>query len=99
VTNFNVVVFDALTAVAMKSSIFSDITLFRPVKVSRGFGETYHLHLQGRRGSLFDIYFMLVYFWAYFSTMKVEATRSPGTSVDFERIAWRYIIKDKTLQF
>jgi hypothetical protein len=40
--------FEVLIAVAMKSSIFLDITQCSPVKVNRHFGGTYHLCLQGQ---------------------------------------------------
>jgi hypothetical protein len=41
--------FEVLTAVVMKSSVFWDITPCSPLKVSRRFGWTCRLHLQGRR--------------------------------------------------
>jgi hypothetical protein len=41
--------FKGLTAVVMKSSIFWDITLCSPLKVTWYFGGTCHLHLQGQR--------------------------------------------------
>jgi hypothetical protein len=34
---------------------------------------------------------------AYSSTLKMEATRSSETSVDFYRTTWRYIPEDRTL--
>jgi hypothetical protein len=40
--------FEVLTAVAMKSSVFWDISPYIPVKVNRRFGGTYHLHLQSK---------------------------------------------------
>jgi hypothetical protein len=46
-----IVGFEVLTAVVMKISIFWDITPCSPLKVNRRFGETYRLHLQGRRVS------------------------------------------------
>jgi hypothetical protein len=36
-------------------------------------------------------------FFAYSSTLKMEATCSSETSVDFHRISWRYIPEDRTL--
>jgi hypothetical protein len=33
---------------------------------------------------------------AYSSTLKMEETRSSGTSVDFQWTAWRYIAEDKS---
>jgi hypothetical protein len=41
--------FEVFTAVVMKSIIFCDITQCSPLRVNRRFGETYRLHLQGRR--------------------------------------------------
>jgi hypothetical protein len=41
--------FEVLTAVVMKSTLFWDITPCSPVHVNRRFGETYRLHIQGRR--------------------------------------------------
>jgi hypothetical protein len=43
-----IVGFEVLAAVVMKSSIFCYITPCNPLKVNRGFGGTYRLHLQGR---------------------------------------------------
>jgi hypothetical protein len=40
---------EVLTAVVMKTSTFWDITPCNPLKVNRRFGETCHVHLQGRR--------------------------------------------------
>jgi hypothetical protein len=44
-----IVGFEVPTAVVMKSSIYWDVTPCSPLKVNRRFGETYSLHLQGRR--------------------------------------------------
>jgi hypothetical protein len=41
--------FEVLTAVVMKSIIFSDITSCSPLKVNQRFGGIYRLHPQGRR--------------------------------------------------
>jgi hypothetical protein len=46
---FNVVGFEVFTAVVKKSIIFWDITQCSPLSVNRLFGETYRLHLQGRK--------------------------------------------------
>jgi hypothetical protein len=43
------VIFEVLTAVIMKSSIFWDITPRGPMKVNRIFGGTCHLNLEDRR--------------------------------------------------
>jgi hypothetical protein len=45
----NVVGLEVLTAVIMKSTIFWDVTPCSPSSVNRSFGETYRLHLQGRK--------------------------------------------------
>jgi hypothetical protein len=37
------------TALVMKSTNFWDITPCSPLRVNRRFGETYRLHLQGRK--------------------------------------------------
>jgi hypothetical protein len=71
--------FEVLTPVVMKSSIFWDITLRSAVKVGWRFG--------GKCGLLF---FTLVYL-AYSPTLKMEATCSSETSVDFQRTTRRYI--------
>jgi hypothetical protein len=41
--------------------------------------------------------FMLVSCLAHSSTLKIEATCSSETPVDFERTTWRYIPQDRTL--
>jgi hypothetical protein len=41
--------------------------------------------------------FILVSFLVYFSKMKMEATCSSETSVDFQRTTRRYIPEDRTL--
>jgi hypothetical protein len=44
-----ILVFEVLTAVAMKSSIFWDVTPCSPLKVNRRFGRTCRLYFNGRR--------------------------------------------------
>jgi hypothetical protein len=46
---------------------------------------------------LLAVCFMLVSCLAYSSTLKMEVTRFPETSVDFQRTTRPYILKDKTL--
>jgi hypothetical protein len=41
--------FEVLTTMVMKNTIFWDITPCSPLEVNRRFGETYRLHLQGRK--------------------------------------------------
>jgi hypothetical protein len=87
----------------MKNTIFWDRTPCSPVKVNRRLGETYHLHLQGRRISLrrnqreSRWQAELVYCSAYFSTLRMEAICSSETSVDFQWNIRRSIPEDSTL--
>jgi hypothetical protein len=84
-------VFEVLTAVAMKSSVSWDITPCSPVKMSQRFGGTCYLNLQGRRisharnqrkaGSRSQLH-------------KIKALCSIETSVDFQRTTGRYIPED-----
>jgi hypothetical protein len=57
--------FEVLAAVIMKCAIFWDITQCTPLKVSRRFGGTYHLHIPRD--------FTLVSCSVYSSTLKMEA--------------------------
>jgi hypothetical protein len=49
---YDIVGFEVLTAVVMKSTIFWDITPCSPLSVNQRFGVTYYLHLQGRKNML-----------------------------------------------
>jgi hypothetical protein len=77
-----------------------------PFKVNRRFGGTCRLHLQSRRISQArNQYeaggrriFTLVSCLAYYSKLKIEATCSSKTSVDFQWTTRRYIPKNRTLQ-
>jgi hypothetical protein len=40
---------EVLTSVVVKSTLFWDITPWSPLSVNRRFGETYRLHIQGRK--------------------------------------------------
>jgi hypothetical protein len=101
---YDYVGFEVLTVVVVKSTIFWVIALCTPLKVNRRFGGTYRLHLQGGRISqarnhlCFPPAFILVSCFAYFSTLKMEATCASETSVDFQRTTRRYIPEDSTLQ-
>jgi hypothetical protein len=75
------------------SVVFRTITPFSPLKVSRRFVGTYCHDLQG----LLATCWMLVSCLSYSSTLKMEATCSPGTSVDFQRASRRHIPEDRTL--
>jgi hypothetical protein len=48
-SNLDLIGFEVLTSVIMKSTIFWDITPYSPLKINRSLGETYYLHLQGQR--------------------------------------------------
>jgi hypothetical protein len=103
-----VVGFEVLTAVAVKSTLFWDVTPCSPLKVSRRFGVTHHFHLQGRRISRArnqrerwqaepEHIFTVVSYSAY-STVKMEAICSSETPVDFQRTIRRCIPEDSILQ-
>jgi hypothetical protein len=87
----------------LKSTTFWDITPCSPLKVNRHFGGTCRLHHQGRRISqtrnqlCLPPAFTLVSCLAYTLTLKMEATCSLETSVDFQRTTWCYIPEDSTL--
>jgi hypothetical protein len=79
--------FEVLTAAVMKSSIFWDIMPCSPLEVNGRSG--------GSRRSV-ATYFTLVSCLAYSSTLRMEATCSCETSVDFKRTTRRYITEDRT---
>jgi hypothetical protein len=89
--------FEIHTAVAMNSLIFWDIKSCSPFNVNWRFGETYRLYFQGRKISqarnIFNC-FTLDSSLAYSSDLKMEATCSSETSVDFQRTTRRYIPED-----
>jgi hypothetical protein len=151
----HIVGFEVLTAVVMKSSVFSDITLCGPLKVNRHFGGTCCFPLQGRRipqarnqheavskhsqstSKVYSCYalcfwisrnqhtvttsailyslisaikhkrngimlancFVLVSCLPYSLTLKMEATCSSETSVDFQRTTRRHIQEARTLLY
>jgi hypothetical protein len=76
--------FEVLTAVVMKNSIFWDATSCNPLKV--------------KRRLMTATYLTLVSLLAYSSTLKMEATCSFETSVDFQWTIRCYIPEDTTLQ-
>jgi hypothetical protein len=86
---------EVLAAVVMKRPLFWDITLCSTLSVNRRFRGTCRLHLQGRRviqvGLWLPPAFMLVSCFDYSTTLKMEATRSPETSVEFQRTTRHYI--------
>jgi hypothetical protein len=94
---------EVLTALVMNSSIFWDIV---PFKVKRRFAGTCRLRVQGwslsqtinRHDAGSKQRLMPVSCLAYSSTLKMKATWSSETSVDFQRTTRRYIPEDRTLQ-
>jgi hypothetical protein len=67
-------VFEVLTAIVMKCSVFWDITPCSPLKVNWRFGEACHLHIQDRsRGIYWHAGFLL----SLFFTPKMEEICSP----------------------
>jgi hypothetical protein len=101
---YNRIGFEVLTAVVMMCTIFWDITPCSQFKVSRSFGRTYRLHVQGRRISRATNVKagdkqsrLLATCSAYSSTLKMEAICSSETSADFQRTTRRYIPEDSTL--
>jgi hypothetical protein len=92
--------FEVLKALVIKYSIIWDTTPFRASEVNWCFEGIYHLRLQGKIGQARiqrDESSKIVWYLAYFSTMKMEATCSFETSVDFQQAAWRYIPEERTL--
>jgi hypothetical protein len=73
----------------LKNSVFWDITPCSPFKVNRRFGGT------AEQADLPPA-FPLVSCLAYYSTLKMEATCSPETSVDLQRTTRHYISQDET---
>jgi hypothetical protein len=67
-----------------------------PMKVNRLFGETYRLHLKGKRVSQArnDVTSCL----AYSSTLQMEAAQPSETSVGFHRSTWHYVPEGRTHQ-
>jgi hypothetical protein len=78
----------------MKLSIFCDITHCSPLEGNRRFGGIWRLH-----PALLATCFELVSLLAYSSTTKIKATCFSETSVDFERITWRYIPEDRSFKY
>jgi hypothetical protein len=90
----------------MMSSIFWDITPCNPLKHNQCFGGMCRLHFKDQRIrqarnkpgiSACHIAFTLVSYLAYSSALKMEATYSSETLVEFQRTTRRYIPEDITL--
>jgi hypothetical protein len=77
--------FEVLTAVAMKSSIFWDISLCSPLNVNRRFGGTCRFHLQGNQHKAGSK-----------QSLQTCSTCSSETSADFQRNTRRDIPVDRT---
>jgi hypothetical protein len=82
------------TLAILKSFVFWDIMSHSPLKVNPCFGGKCHLHYQGRRIS--KARNQCESRWQ--AELKVEATCSPETSVDFQWTTWCYIPEDRTLR-
>jgi hypothetical protein len=90
---YNRIVKSLLTAELPSQAGFSfilwDITTCRPVKVSRRFGGTYRLHLQGQARNLHEAGNNITL--AYSSTLKMGAICFSETSIGFHRTNRRYV--------
>jgi hypothetical protein len=89
--------------VVIISSIFWDMASCSPLKFIQHFRGTHSPHLQGQRISQASMLCLPSVFTqasclAYSSTLKMEATYSSETSVDFQWTTWHYIQGDRTLQ-
>lgn len=84
--------FEVFTVVVMKRCAFWDITPDNPLEVSRRFGATYDLHLQGRkisRARKKQIASLVLLTSCCF--MMMEPVCSFETPVNFQRNRWRFI--------
>jgi hypothetical protein len=80
----------------MKSTISWDKRPYGLLKVNRGFGGTYRLHLQA--DLCLPPPFTLVSHSAYSSTLKMEAIYSSDASVNLQWTTRPYVPEDSTLQ-
>jgi hypothetical protein len=87
---FKRVGFEVLTPLVIKTSIFSDIKPYRPLKVNRFFGGTCFLHFQ-----VACYCFIIVSCFACFSILKMEIYSSE-TSFKFQRTTRRYFPEDRS---
>jgi hypothetical protein len=78
--------YKVLVSAVMKNLIFWDVTPSTPLKVNQRFGETYRLHLQGRRIKNQDILPAPFCFLAYSSILKMKATFCTEMSVNFRLV-------------
>jgi hypothetical protein len=89
---------EVLAAVVMKSSDLWDIMPCSLLKVSWHFRETCCLHLRGQSRALIATCFTLISSLAYSLTLKMKATCSSKTLVDFQRTTRCYSPEDKAHQ-
>jgi hypothetical protein len=81
--------------VVMKRSILWYTMSCSPLKANRSFRGKGRLHIQAEL--FLQPAFKQVSCLAYSSTLNVEARCSSETSVDFQRITWRYMQENRTL--
>jgi hypothetical protein len=81
------------TSTTLRRVVLWDITSCSPLKVNQHFGRTWCLHLQALLATCFKLVSCSAYSW----TLKMEATCSSETSVDFQRTTHRYIPEHRTL--
>jgi hypothetical protein len=79
----------------LESYVFWDITTYSPLKVNERFRAICCLHFQ--REALLATCFVLLFCFAYSSTLKIEVTCSSETSVYLQRTTWRHIPEDRTI--
>jgi hypothetical protein len=97
--NDNSVGSEVVTALVMKSSVFFAITACSMLKVSRRFGGTCPVGLQGQRiNQARKKRKAMVYCLVYSSALNMEATCSSEMSVDFQRTTLLYIPEDRILR-
>jgi hypothetical protein len=90
--------FEVLTPVVMKSTIFWYITQCSPLKVNRRFRGTCRLHLRISREKYEPCHLLSRWLsFSAYSSLKMEAICSSETSVEFQRTTCRDIAKDSTL--
>jgi hypothetical protein len=78
-------------------TIFWDKTPCSPLSINRRVGETYRLHLQGRKNKFSKKLALKQMESRTFSTLKIETICSSETSVVTQRTTRRYIPDDGTL--
>jgi hypothetical protein len=92
----NFVGFKDFTAVAMKITVFWDITPCSPLKVSRHFGGTFRIHLHDRKISRTRNQ-REIRWQAESTTLKMEAICLSKLLVEFQRATRLYIPEESSL--